>query len=860
MEMTTYNSKLAKGKFIEKDGNNIKFECSCGFYNCCDIQSLKKLNPKFCRNKNCDFYSSRKKYSHDELIFLAKNFENVETINYVIEDNRKSILGFKCKCGFEQENFFSKFYEKETVCRNFHCEYYKYIAKIPPSLILENFEFMGYFCDPYIFLEKRNFHTYEYELMCENGHVFYKNMNVYKKAPFCKACKGDGRTLSFQEIQKFYKEHGCFLLYKEEDFNGNVSKGVVPYLCPKGHEITDLSKSDFNNRINQNLGPCSVCRTNGRDRKFESQKSAITYYGKTGYINPMHNPKVVNKMKANLDRTKIYETNDGKAHFVQGYEPQYLEILQKTYKPEDIEIDNIPSIKYRNPYTKKIARYNPDFYIKSENLIIEVKSPSTLDYHYERNITKIAACLRNGYDVRLAVLNGKELLYTKEYRVRSLIRIPTGPLTRYETKEKIEMEKNIIRNYESPTIKDEEAEFLEFFKKVEAVNKKEIKFDREQKMEHDLIDADKIIRARTKLKQPKYLRDEEPNPFSFSRYKNYVFYKRNCRLLSVDRNICKFICQCLTEKTQRFGDFMRRECAICSKKLDEKYGNVEFSIGSVRWKPVPKGWISENAEFMTYVGIITPNDNKNFRKFGGIKYPDIRRNLLQIFEPEKFEKLRHGYIIVARNGNSKDIRVINLDVIPERDFYSYKKTEIFVAPPLTETIPEFEGYTFCSNGDILQGDTQVKMEIHKLQKYVKLNNIHNLPVDSLIYYAFRKNDVLYSIGNRNVKFLDFFDILKYEIIHKNNLPFHNGLENLELNRERKYFEGAVAQVSSNNGKFINFFEGIGTAEKYTCDSHRNIKASLDGRDSKAKFLWKKLEWIDISKMEYSTGREIYSFC
>lgn len=68
---------------------------------------------------------------------------------------------------------------------------------------------------------------------------------------------------------------------------------------------------------------------------------------------------------------------------IQGYEPQVLDELLKTYVENDIVIGvkemnkTIGQIKYE--FEGRLKTYYPNFYIKSENKIIEVKSQWTFD-------------------------------------------------------------------------------------------------------------------------------------------------------------------------------------------------------------------------------------------------------------------------------------------------------------------------------------------------------------------------------------------------------------------------------------------------------------------------------------------------
>jgi len=93
---------------------------------------------------------------------------------------------------------------------------------------------------------------------------------------------------------------------------------------------------------------------------------------------------------------------------LQGFEPQVLTQLLQTYSEDDIvcevkDINNeIGKILYQ--YEGKERRYYPDFYIKSTNTIIEVKSQWTFDKHKEKNLAKEQACLEQGFNFEFIII------------------------------------------------------------------------------------------------------------------------------------------------------------------------------------------------------------------------------------------------------------------------------------------------------------------------------------------------------------------------------------------------------------------------------------------------------------------------
>jgi hypothetical protein len=125
-------------------------------------------------------------------------------------------------------------------------------------------------------------------------------------------------------------------------------------------------------------------------------------------------PKNVSNHYKNIRKYKNYILPSGKIVKLQGYEPIVLNKLLSIYEEEDIiigaqeiskEIGQIKYIENDEEHT-----YYPDFFIKSKNLIIEVKSKWTYDKWLIKNELKKSACLDRGFDFKFIVLrNAKDI-------------------------------------------------------------------------------------------------------------------------------------------------------------------------------------------------------------------------------------------------------------------------------------------------------------------------------------------------------------------------------------------------------------------------------------------------------------------
>jgi hypothetical protein len=126
-------------------------------------------------------------------------------------------------------------------------------------------------------------------------------------------------------------------------------------------------------------------------------------------IDVWKNPEYVIKVLNSIRLYKDYLMPSGKIVRIQGYEPRALTELLKKYSEDDIII----GVKNINDIIGKILymddnnishRYYPDFYIKSINTIVEVKSAWTYEIHKEKNLAKEQSCLQQGFNFEFMIL------------------------------------------------------------------------------------------------------------------------------------------------------------------------------------------------------------------------------------------------------------------------------------------------------------------------------------------------------------------------------------------------------------------------------------------------------------------------
>ena len=164
----------------------------------------------------------------------------------------------------------------------------------------------------------------------------------------------------------------------------------------KSHKII-LPKNYYDIWIKQNEdGKCQICHKEtqyGVEYNFQREKFKKKYnkicLEKYGVENASQNIDIYNKgLKT---RRLIHKYKDTNLTYQGSYE---LDFLEKNYiKFPDIKRG--PSIKYKVNGRNKV--YHPDFYIPSQNLIIEIKSSYilTLDENFE---AKKEATISSGFN------------------------------------------------------------------------------------------------------------------------------------------------------------------------------------------------------------------------------------------------------------------------------------------------------------------------------------------------------------------------------------------------------------------------------------------------------------------------------
>ncbi len=141
-----------------------------------------------------------------------------------------------------------------------------------------------------------------------------------------------------------------------------------------------------------------------------------TMQDRYGYKYVLQNDKYFNNIKFKSYQYKKYILSDNRTVYLQGYEDYALfEILLNKFDIDDILISTAEITTYLDKiwynYNNIEHRYYPDFYIKSINMIIEVKSIYTYESELEKNLIKKQTCIDKGFNFEFLII--EKLEYNK---------------------------------------------------------------------------------------------------------------------------------------------------------------------------------------------------------------------------------------------------------------------------------------------------------------------------------------------------------------------------------------------------------------------------------------------------------------
>jgi Marseillevirus homing endonuclease len=202
----------------------------------------------------------------------------------------------------------------------------------------------------------------------------------------------------------------------------NLQKyGAENYLQSETGKKHMMDKYGAENYLQSKTGKKHMMDKYGAESYLQSKTGKQHMMDKYGAPHAMQCPELFEKAMKKAFTTKIFTFPSGKDVFVQGYEPFALQDLLKTgFKENDICTGrkNIPTIKYKFEGVKRV--YYPDIYIKSKDLIIEVKSLWTYEREIDKNKAKFKATKKlHNFELWVYGKDGKKLKVSSCFQRKS---------------------------------------------------------------------------------------------------------------------------------------------------------------------------------------------------------------------------------------------------------------------------------------------------------------------------------------------------------------------------------------------------------------------------------------------------------
>jgi hypothetical protein len=194
-----------------------------------------------------------------------------------------------------------------------------------------------------------------------------------------------------------------------------------PFESKKIQEIiksTNLERYGNEVYLASETGRAHMMELYGSPNYFHSQHFKDFMMETYGAEHAMQCPELIEKAMLSAFSTKDYFFPSGKISKVQGYEHFALDDLLEEEEIDEDDIvsgfKNVPYVDYE--FEGKTRRYFPDIYIKSLDLIIEVKSVWTYHAYIEKNHAKFRACMEI-YNFELWVYDpkGKRVTRTSKF-------------------------------------------------------------------------------------------------------------------------------------------------------------------------------------------------------------------------------------------------------------------------------------------------------------------------------------------------------------------------------------------------------------------------------------------------------------
>lgn len=199
-------------------------------------------------------------------------------------------------------------------------------------------------------------------------------------------------------------KYGVGNLFQSEEIKKKIRK-----TCQKKYGFDNPNKSESVRRKSKE----TLFNRYGNENYNNPEKTKKTMMKNHGVEYPAQSPTILEKQQESAFNFKDYTCPSGKKVRCQGYEPLALDILHKKYDEADIVTSkkDVPEIWYE--FEENTHRYFPDIFVKSKNLIVEVKSVYTFESKKEESLKKHEASKNYGFSHEIWVFDTKKKLVDK---------------------------------------------------------------------------------------------------------------------------------------------------------------------------------------------------------------------------------------------------------------------------------------------------------------------------------------------------------------------------------------------------------------------------------------------------------------
>ena len=310
------------------------------------------------------------------------------------------------------------------------------------KLIVDNFPFLTDKKISQIIYHFKNKIYHEVKCFCCDKQVRYVDCNIGYVKYCSNSCQlknfWDNITPNQLELRRIKLKETCISKYGVENYTQTqeyLKKCQISCLKKYGHTHhlkTENSKNNLKKNLIEKYGVDNVSKLDSiKEKKLIKSKSKTTLekyeirekYRKTciekyGVEHLSQDSDFLEKVLTKSFSYKSYRLPSGKIISLQGYEPIAMDYLLTNYNEEDIftknrDIENLVGKLFYKREDGIRSRYFPDIFIKSENLIIEVKSNFTYNLSLSTNLLKRNICLENGLNFNFYIIDSNSNLLIK---------------------------------------------------------------------------------------------------------------------------------------------------------------------------------------------------------------------------------------------------------------------------------------------------------------------------------------------------------------------------------------------------------------------------------------------------------------